>query len=95
MRCPTNLPSRPENPDRVNEERRHQAHRVYNGINALFRDAATAPDPLYARYSRAARSFATACDRYVERHTMTRIPMTGTLTGLVDRAAYGCAATGA
>ncbi|MEU2394954.1 hypothetical protein [Streptomyces sp. NPDC007369] len=94
MRCPTNLPSRPENPGRVNEERRRQAHRVYTGINALFRDAATAPDLIYARYSRAALSFATTCDRYVERRTMKRIPMTVPLTELVDRVAHVAGASG-
>ncbi|MGW7514733.1 hypothetical protein ACWGJ2_03985 [Streptomyces sp. NPDC054796] len=81
---PTNFGERPGRHDQENVRHRTGLHRTFLRLTARFQDATDFPTTVYDRYSRVSLSYARLVDRYVERRHMTRLPMNGTLSNVVD-----------
>nr|WP_119612166.1 hypothetical protein [Streptomyces acidiscabies] len=86
---PTNFGVRPDRHEQQNAQHRTRLHRTFLRLTAYFQDATDFPSTIYDRYSRVSLSYARFVDRYIERHNMTRLPMTGTLPTAVNAVLTG------
>jgi hypothetical protein len=81
---PTNFGVRPGRRERENVRHRTGLHRTFLCLTSCFHDVTDFPTTVYDRYSRVSLSYARLVDRYIERRHMTRLPMSDTLSTVVD-----------
>ncbi|MDR3082704.1 MAG: hypothetical protein LBV60_17550 [Streptomyces sp.] len=81
---PTNFGVRPDCQPAANTARRKAIHTTFLRLTSRFRDVTDFPGTVYDRYSRVSLSYGRLVDRYIERRTMTRLPMNATLGQVVD-----------